>query len=362
MAQSEQGETHDGREPPADPPEAAVYDIAVRLGVLGLIIYLSLLVIEPFALLVLWAAILTVALFPVHGWLSARFGGRGKLASALITLIGLAVVLGPIAALGLNLVETSQLFVGELQGGTLELPPLPAGVRDLPVVGERVFDTWHAASTSLEDLLRAHKETILSVAGAVIGTFAQIGGGILFFIASIVMSGFLFGPGPQLAEAGRRFARRIFGERGAQFVDLAGATIRNVSRGVVGVAVLQTLLAGIGLIIAGVPAAGLLCIIMLVLCIVQIGPALVIVPLLVWTWYTMDTGAALLFTVYMIPVMVLDNFLKPLLMSKGLETPMLVILVGAIGGSFSYGLIGLFVRPGHTVGDLRHHPRVDGPR
>lgn len=325
--------------------ESDIYDIAIRLTLLGLFIYFSLKLIEPFLMILLWAIILTVALFPVHQWLKSNLGGSSRLASTLITLAGLAIILGPIAALGLSLAESLQWMVGQLNAGTLTIPPPPDGVREWPIIGERAHAIWTAASDNLQGLLQSNSKAVLSTGASVLGKIAGVGGGVLIFAVSIIVAGLLFGPGEKLADTGRKLAGRIFNERGVAFVDMAGATIRNVSRGVIGVAVLQTLLAGIGLIVAGVPAAGVLCFVILILCIIQVGPGVILIPVMIWGWNTMETLPALLLTAYMVPVMILDNFLKPIMMSKGLETPMLVILIGVIGGSLGYGLVGLFVGP-----------------
>ena len=146
-------------------------------------------------------------------------------------------------------------------------------------------------------------------------------------------------------DGGRGRGRRIAGERGAHFVDLAGATIRNISRGVIGVALLQALIAGLVLTLLGVPGAGLAAFLVLMFCIVQVGPIPVLLPIIIWAWATRDTGPALLLTVLLIPIPVIDNVLKPILMARGLSTPMLVILLGVIGGTVVYGLIGLFFGP-----------------
>ena len=171
------------------------------------------------------------------------------------------------------------------------------------------------------------------------------GADVLKFVASVVIAGFLFLPGPRLAAGARAFASRLIAPRGAQFVDLAGATIRNVSRGVIGVALLQALLAGVILYAAGIPGAGLIAFGVLLLCIVQIGAAPILLPLLVWVWMTQTATFALILTLLLVPVGLVDNVLKPVLMARGLTTPMLVILTGVIGGTLTHGLVGLFLGP-----------------
>jgi predicted PurR-regulated permease PerM len=180
---------------------------------------------------------------------------------------------------------------------------------------------------------------------SMIGDVASIGADLLLFLVSIIIAGFLFVPGPRMAAGARQFAARIVQPRGGHFVDLAGATIRGVSRGVVGVAFLQAIIAGIIFSAADVPAPGLLAFAILVLCIVQIGPALVLLPVIIWAWMTMATVAALVLTICLVPILVIDNVLKPLLIARGLTTPALVILTGVIGGTIGYGLMGLFLGP-----------------
>lgn len=168
---------------------------------------------------------------------------------------------------------------------------------------------------------------------------------MLQLLVAIVVSGFLFTQGPQLVEALKAFLDRALGHRGKDHVQVAGATIRNVSRGVIGIALLQALLAGAGFLAAGIPAAGALAFVALLLGIVQIGPAILFLPLIIWSWTAMETMQALLFTAYMIPVGLVDNILKPILMARGLTTPMPVIIVGVIGGTIAYGIVGLFFGP-----------------
>jgi predicted PurR-regulated permease PerM len=168
---------------------------------------------------------------------------------------------------------------------------------------------------------------------------------LLELLVSIAIAGFLFTRGPQLVDALSTFLGRVLSRRGKELVQLAGATIRNVSRGVVGIALLQALLAGAGFLAAGIPAAGVLAFVALLLGVVQIGPAILFIPIVVWSWTAMETAHALFFTAYMIPVSVVDNVLKPLLMARGLTTPMPVIMVGVIGGAMAYGIVGLFFGP-----------------
>ncbi|WP_298959223.1 AI-2E family transporter [uncultured Roseibium sp.] len=325
--------------------DSRVIDIAIRLGVLGLFAYFSLQLIAPFFLFLLWAVVLTVALYPVYAWLSGKLGGRKVLSAVLLTLFCLAVVIGPVAVLVVSLVETLQSWFEAVSGGQLNLPSLPERIAALPLVGEKIAEFWGLAQRSLELFLTKVGPMLVPAGSRILSVLASLSGSVLFFVVSIILAGCLFVPGPSLAKGAKRFADRIIAPRGAEFVDLAGATIRNVSRGVIGVAVIQGLLTGVLLIAFSVPLAGILTFIALVLCIVQIGPALVILPTIIWAWSAWDLVPALLFTVLMVPVMLVDNVLRPILMSRGLDTPMLIILIGVLGGTIAHGLLGLFLGP-----------------
>lgn len=343
---------HDDGATPATEPgdhdqsmDAKVTDLVIKLIIIGLFAYFSLALLAPFAVVTIWAVVLAVALYPAFAALRMRLGGRGGLAATLITLLGLIVVLGPLGAAAIGVTDSTAELVTRFHEHTIAVPRPPDSVKDWPVVGEKIHTAWTLASVNLEAAVQRFGPQLLAASGAVASRVAGIGFGMIGFAVSVVISGLLFLPGPRLAEAVRTFARRIAGERGARFTDLAGATIRNISRGVIGVALLQTVLVFAILTVFGVPLAGLLAFLILIICIVQIGPVPVLLPIIIWAWVTKDTGPALLLTVLLIPVAVIDNVLKPILMARGLPTPLLVILLGVIGGTVAYGLIGLFLGP-----------------
>ena len=179
------------------------------------------------------------------------------------------------------------------------------------------------------------------IGGKLLSLSQGVAVGLLELVGSIVIAGFLYSPGPRILEFMRIVLRRILGHESQEMLQLIGSTIRNVARGVVGIALLQSLLAGIGFIVAGIPAAGLFTFLALLLGIIQIGPSILIIPIVT----KMDPSSALMFTAYMIPVSLADNILRPVIMARGLSTPMPVILVGVIGGMIAYGISGLFIRP-----------------
>src|SRR5215467_9942344 len=299
--------------------------LAIRIVCLGFLGYWSLILIRPFLTIIVWSIIIAVALYPIFDWLSAKLYNHGALAAAAITILSLLVMLGPATWLALSLAETVRTLLARLGDGTLTFPPPSEAVKAWPLVVE--------AAPHLKPL----GSSLLTAAGS-------MGINLLKFIIAVVVSGFLFIPGPSLIHSIKNVLTRVAASRGEEFVDLAGATIRNVSRGIIGIAILQALLAGIGLLFAGVPAAGLFSFLVLVFGIIQVGPSVVLLPLIVWSWFAMDLTTAALFTVYMVPVNLLDNILRPLV-AKGLSTPMPVILIGVLGGTLVHGMIGLFVGP-----------------
>ena len=325
--------------------EARVTDFVVRMAFLGLFAWWSLGLVRPFLPVVIWAVLIAVALYPVYDWLARRLGGRRALAAGILTLGLLAIVLGPVSLLAANLVDSVHRIAADLQSGALRVPPPPARLADLPVLGAKVSEAWTLASTNLDAALARYGPALLPKGSYLLVQVAALGADLLKVVASIVIAGFLFLPGPRFAAGVRAFASRIIAPRGAHFVDLAGATIRNVSRGVIGVALIQALLAGLALVFTGVPGAGLAAFAVLALGIVQIGAAPVLLPILVWAWMTQSTSEAVVLTLLLVPTLLVDNLLKPLLMARGLSTPMLVILTGVIGGTLTHGLVGLFLGP-----------------
>ena len=322
-----------------------VIDVAIRVGILGLLVFWAFVLLRPFLAIVLWSIVLTVALYPVFNWLTKLLGNRPRSAALIITAICLLLTIGPVTWLGLGLLDGGRALYAGVASGDFSLPAPRPSVREWPLIGEQVYQLWEQAAGNLKAALVKLMPELKPLGAAVLGSAGSIGLAMLSFLASVLVAGFLLGPAPSLVAAIRSLAHRINPATGEHFVILAGATIRNVARGVIGIAVIQTVLAGIGLAVAHVPGASLLTFAVLVLAIVQVGAAVVLLPVIVWSWFAMDIWAALLFTAYMIPVNVIDNILRPIILGRGLGTPMLVILLGVLGGMLAHGLIGLFIGP-----------------
>lgn len=322
-----------------------IIQLAVRLGLLAFLLYWSFVLVRPFIPILAWSMVLTVALYSPYKWLSAHLGDRPKLAATIITIFNLAIIIGPVTWLGVGLIDGLQSLAGQFDGGTLGIPSPPEGIKDWPIAGPPIYALWDQASTNLRAVLREVAPHLKPLAGPVLAFAGGLGAGTLKFFLSVALSGFLFLYGPPLVESTRRIQARLVVPRNQDFVALAGSTIRTVAQGVIGVAVIQSLLAGIGLKLAGVLHAGLLAFAVLILAVVQIGSAIIIFPVIIWIWATKDLAAAIPLTIYLLIVGLADNILKPMLMGRGLSTPKLVIFIGVLGGMLAHGIIGLFVGP-----------------
>jgi predicted PurR-regulated permease PerM len=319
-------------------------DLIVRIGLLALLAFWSLKIIGPFLTVALWSAILTVGLYPLFSWLAKGLGTQ-RLAAVVITVLCLMIVIGPVTWLGLGLIGAAEFLASEVDSKLFSIPLPSESVKGWPIIGEQAYQLWTLAATDTKAILLQIAPSLRPLGGKLLEIAGTVVFGLLEFMASILIAGFLYAPGPQLVDSLREPLRRIFGQRSEEMVKLAGDTIRNVSRGVVGVALVQSFLAGLGFLAAGIPGAGFLSFLALLLGIIQIGPAILILPIIIWCWTARETSTALIFTAYMVPVSLVDNIFRPLVMARGLSTPMPIILIGVIGGTIAYGISGLFLGP-----------------
>jgi predicted PurR-regulated permease PerM len=320
-------------------------EVAIRIGLIALLVLLCFQIIRPFLFAVIWGVIIAVATHPVFVWLEQRLGGRGGLAASLMTLFWLALLIGPVSMLTSALIDNVTTLGLALSEGRLKLMPPPPTVAQWPIVGAPLARFWQLASVNLAAAFTQIEPQLRLVSGYLLAQAAGLVFGLLQIVVAVVVAGVLVAKAPAGRGASEAVSTRLLGDRGHEFVQLAAGTIRTVSRGVLGIAVLQAILAGIGLVAAGVPAAGLIAFFVLVLSAVQIGPGIVLVPVMIYVFISADTLTAVLFAAWTVPVMLLDNFLKPILLARGVEVPMLVIFLGVVGGTLAYGIVGLFVGP-----------------
>lgn len=344
----------DPRSAPDQPPDARIegqlLDVLIRAGlVLGLAL-ICYRVFAPFLVLMLWAVILAVALHPLQQAVARRLGGRDGLAASLITVLGILLIVAPTAVLLSSLADSVRALVAGVHEGTLHIPPPRPAVATWPLVGTQAYAVWERAHGDLPSLLRSLSPKIGDATRTALAMVASVGGAILQFIAALVVAGILMTFGDAGARGTEAIVVRLVGRnQGARFSHLAVATIRAVAQGVIGVAFLQAIIVGVCLLIAGVPWAGVLAGIVLVLGIAQVPAALVTLPVILYIWLGGDygTGAAIAYSILLFVAGLADNVLKPLLLGRGVDAPMPVILLGALGGMGAAGLLGMFV--GATV-------------
>ncbi len=321
----------------------SIIEAGIRLGLLFLLAAFALKVLAPFINLVLWATIIAVAVYPLFQWLTKKLGGRTKLAATLFVLVSLALILIPSSIFFGEAIEESKAVTERLEAGTLSVPPPSPQVKEWPAIGERAFDLWSQASQNLQATLSAYKDQVRAVVQWGLGAIAGLGGTVLQFVLSVLISGLLLANAGPAVTGVTAVASRFFGEDATAMVVLAEKTIRSVTVGVIGIAIIQSILSLIGMAIIGVPLASLWALLVLVLAIVQLPPIIVLGPVMVYAFAAKSTTAAIFFLIYGLLVSGSDAVLKPLLLGRGVDVPMLVILLGAIGGMISYGIIGLFV-------------------
>lgn len=326
-------------------PADAVVQLVIRLALLAMLIIWTFLIIKPFIPILTWSAVLAVAFYPVFSWLTKLLGGSPRTAATILTVVMLGIVIGPAAWLGLSAVDGIRSIASQIGTGDLALQAAPEQIKSWPLIGPQLYDFWNLAYTNVRAVLREVTPYLKPLAGIMLSFAGSAGVGTLQFLLSVLVTGLLFPYGPQLADAIRSFLFRIVPGQSEHFLELSGATIRAVSQGVIGVAIIQALLAGVGFKLAAIPSAGLLAVVVLLLSIVQIGGGIVLVPVVIWLWMDKDVTTALPLTIFFGIVGILDNILKPLVMGRGLTTPTLVILVGVIGGTLAHGIIGLFIGP-----------------
>lgn len=323
--------------------------VRTTLGVLfiGLLIVSSLWILRPFIAATIWATMLVVATWPMLLWFEHRLWRRRSLAVVVMSLLMLLLFVVPLMLAIGTIVSHSDLILGkvkELAGNPLPHPP--PWVVGLPMVGHQVAEFWEeaiAAGTSgLLTRLAPYADDIFK------WSFAQAGGlGFLFvqFLLTVAVSALMYAGGESAAAAVRRFGMRLAGIHGRNAVTLAGQAIRSVALGVGVTAVVQSVLGGIGLAIAGVPFAGLLTAMMLLMCIAQLGPSLVLFPAVAWVYWTGDRGWGTFLLVWSVVVATMDNVLRPALIKRGADLPLILIFAGVIGGLLAFGLVGIFVGP-----------------
>ncbi len=321
--------------------------ITLALLFIGGLIAASFLVVRPFLAATVWATTLVIATWPLLLRLQATMGGRRWPAVALMTFGLLLIVVLPLSiAIGAIVAHGDRIVALVAAVPDYQLPAPPVWLADIPLLGGPVTEHWaRIAEGGIGDLARLARPYVGTITSWFVGAVGSVGGMFIHLLLTIAIAAVLYATGETAADWCNRFGRRLAGPRGEQIVTLAGQAIRGVALGVVVTAIAQSLVSGIGLAIAGVPRAGILSAMILMLCIAQLGPALVMVPAVIWLFAAGATVPGIIVTIFTVIALTMDNFLRPFLIKRGADLPLLLILVGVIGGLLAFGLLGLFLGP-----------------
>ena len=317
-------------------------EAAIHIGLAILLVVSCLTIVRPFIPLLAWGIIIAVAAYPAFQKLQSALGNRRILAATLFTLLLLALLIIPVILLGETLVEGVQILSAHVKDGSLVIPPPPARVQTWPIIGGRLNTLWTLASTDLSGVFTKFLPQIKAAVPSVLSVSAGIGLTAVQFALAIVVAGAFLGNSQAAYQATCSLCNRFFAEKGQEIQQLIGSTIRSVTTGILGVAFIQSVLAGIGFLVVGLPGAGLWAVVFLIGAVLQVG-TLVLIPAVIYVFATSSLTKAVIFLIWCLVVAMMDNVLKPILLGRGVAVPIIVVFLGAIGGFVALGLIGLFI-------------------
>jgi len=315
----------------------------VKIGLVVLLLVYSFYLLKPFVVFFLWGMNITVTLFPLYAWQKRRKGIKKGLAASIVTLLLLNVILVPLVFLGESLASGIEYLIDLAQAEGFAIPPPDDSVKEWPLIGDQLHAFWLRASTNLEDVIVQYSPQIQKGLLWFVSALANVGTGFVLFILSIVVAGFFLAYSGSGGKTIRLIAYRLIGRKSAEYLDMTQHTIRNVALGIIGVPMLQSVLAGLGFLVAGVPAAGLWALLAFLLGIIQIGIGPIVIPVLIYVFFEESLLTFILLTIWSAPLFILDNILKPFIFGRHSRVPMLVVFIGSIGGFMLSGIIGLFV-------------------
>jgi predicted PurR-regulated permease PerM len=322
-------------------------DVLIRAGLIAVLVLFCFEIFSPFRDLMLWALILAVTLYPLQTRLRGPLGQKDGVIATLIVLVAIVILVVPIYLLGISIADSVEHAMEVVKGGDFHIPPPAESVAGWPLIGKPLSAFWLQASTDLPDLTAKYLPQIKHASLGVLGKLAGVGMGFLMFIFALIIAGIIMAHGEAGSRSAVQIATRVSGPaRGPKIAGLCTATIRAVALGVVGIAFIQMLLVGLGFVFKGVPGAGLLALAVLLLGIMQLPATLVTLPVIAYVFATEGASTAtIVFAIYVFVAGLVDNVLKPLLLGRGVDVPMPVILIGALGGMVTSGIIGLFIGP-----------------
>jgi len=322
--------------------EHRTIDTVLKLTLIALLLAWCAMILFPFVIPVLWGIILAVTLFPLYTRLLKIVKGKKGLSATLITLILLALLIIPSVWLISSIVGNARELIASIRDHTLVMPPPKVEVADWPIVGKPIYAAWQMLSTNIETAIQTYRDKLLIVGDKFLGIIKSVASSFFILIVSVIISGILLVGSDKSETSTITFANRLIGKKGNEFVKMIVITIRNVAKGILGVAFIQFVLMGTALILAKVPFAGLWALAALLFAIIQAPVGIVAIPIVIYLYSAREPIPATLWSILVLLIALCDNFIKPWLMGKGAPVPTLVIFLGAIGGMIMSGFIGLF--------------------
>lgn len=304
-------------------------------------------IMKPFLLAIIWAAMIVVASWPLMLAIQAKLANKRGWAVLVMTLLLLAILIAPITFAITTLIEKAQTITASGHGlADIKIPPPPEWLHKIPLEGKRLSTTWMEYSQlspqQMRERLAPYSDTVARWFLIQAGSVAML---LLHFLLTVIIAAVMYANGEQAANGIKIFCRRLAGQPGEDVAVLAAKAVRGVAIGIIGTALIQSLLGGLALLIAGVPAVTILTAVMLLLCVAQLGPALVLIPATIWVFMNDQMGWGIFMVICTIIAGTIDNVIRPFLIKKGADLPLLLIFAGVIGGLISFGLIGLFIGP-----------------
>lgn len=315
----------------------------LKTALVFLIIYACFLIFKPFMLPVIWGVILAVALYPVHLYLSKKFNSNTGLSATVITIFVIAIIIVPVVIFTGSLVDSIKELADQFREGTITVKPPPEKVEGWPVVGKPVYDIWLLFSENVSEGISEYKPQIQKAGEWLLLSIKDIIGSLFMFIFAIIVAGVFLSRSKNGYPIVYKTFNLLIGEKGKEFANSSKATISSVVNGILGTAIIQTTIIALALFIFKVPFAAVLTLIILFFAIAQLPTILVLLPVIIYMFSELSGAGAVIFAIWGVLGSLSDNVLKPMLLGRGIKIPMLVILIGSIGGMLLLGIIGLFI-------------------
>ena len=320
-----------------------IVDTLIRLGVLSLLLLWCLDILRPFILILIWAIVIAIAIYPIYIGFVKLCRGKKVLAGTLLTLILLSFIIIPSGLMMYSLYEGINHFRELFEAGEHLIPPPGGNTASWPAIAKPIIEIWQLASDNLQEAVMKYSEHLKEYGSFLLLALAGVGKGVLSFIVSIIIAGVLLIYADSSVDVTHKIFRKLVGNSAEHFAEISVLTIRNVVKGILGVAVIQASMAGFGFFMAGVPFAGLWTVLCLILAIIQVGVGPIAIPVAIYVFSVSDSTTAIILAIWIGITLVADNVLKPILLGRNAPAPMLVIFLGAIGGFIFNGFIGLFL-------------------